>query len=1034
MKKTILAASIGAAMSFGVQAELIISEYIENGNEKALEIANVGANPISLDGFSIAKDINGNNDYSDITPLSGTLGSQKTIVIAYSQASDELKSKAQLVSSRIGFNGDDQIALKNSNGKIIDHIGEPGKVKFAEDTDMRREVHTPSAIWNKDQWSHHAKTDYNHLGVIGDDNGTTPPPEAIAATIMELQGDSWASPYTDPANGKFISDETFIVEGVVTAIQSTGLGKDLPVGFFIQDENGDGDPNTSDGIFVTGKIDGLVVGDKVAVTGKVKEDYGWTKIQPNLVEKIGTGTIAPITVVALDTDEDFDFTLERHEGMLVAFQKESDMRVTRTYGFDYGPKRNNMVVSNGQVNLHPNQNNAPVIHDGVIDTAPERQVDCNQDKRIVVESFEKVSKGTHVPWYPDFGSDNGTGTTDDYIRIGDVLDGFEGVIGYSYSDFRFYVTNTVTKDNFARETSDRTDAPVLKEGGDLRVATFNVLNYFTSVYGNGAPNPTGQNRGALSPEELELQGDKIANAIVAINADIVGLMEVENNGFGDDSAVAHLVAKINNLIDDPKDYYAYVVGNEGDQFVGSDAIANQVIFRANKVTLDTYRLIEMPQQHAPATGKEDGKNYQRDAITPTFLINGTKEKITVSVNHLKSKGSTCWEDAAPVEEGGQAGKDSDKQGSCENFRVSAAYHLGETLQGIDGYKLILGDLNSYGNEDPIMVLTNRDNAPEDHVIKAARDTFIGGDASSGNPLHGAEGAVIDNTYGFINAVKINHPHSYSYSYNDEVGSLDYILISPELKSKFVDATDWNINAGESTLFQYADKNNCLNGECSTRYADPYRASDHDPAIIDLKFNNTVPPVDGKPPVDPEKPETPDTDNPKEPETPDQPIVTLPSEPVNPPADLPEQPEAPVVGEPIKVMLDLTSLETYQPLVDDKAILNIAKITSYQAASSGGDTDYVTLTEKHIEQGWVALQAQVEKAGEYRLTKVIESNTGVTKYSSVPESIIVTDGKDSTLPDGPSFKRNPQSGHGGSIGLFGLMSLLGFGFLRRKLQK
>ncbi|MFX3886999.1 hypothetical protein ACJBV2_10365, partial [Streptococcus suis] len=71
----------------------------------------------------------------------------------------------------------------------------------------------------------------------------------------------------------------------------------------------------------------------------------------------------------------------------------------------------------------------------------------------------------------------------------------------------------------------------------------------------------------------------------------------------------------------------------------------------------------MPSQQAPEvlddSGKviEDGKNYQRDSLAPTFKVKGTKEKLTVAINHFKSKGSKCWEDAAPVEQGGQGGVD-----------------------------------------------------------------------------------------------------------------------------------------------------------------------------------------------------------------------------------------------------------------------------------------------------------------------------------------------------------------------------------------
>ncbi len=1082
MKKSILALAVGTAVSFGAQANIIISETTESsGYNKAIEIANTGTETVPLTGYSLVKASNGGGSWDKSLDLSAyTLAPNETLVIVHNstqegKVSDELLAAADIRDGDVAnFNGDDAIALLK-DGVEHDVMGKKDvREDYNKDVTLRRVDTTPSAVYDSAKFSTHDGSDHSDFGKFS--NEPTPPPVATPSTIQAIQGQSWSSTIDGinvPGN-VYESAGYHEVAGIVTAIQKTALGSDLKVGFFMQAPSDD-DALTSDGIFVeTSNISEVTVGSEVTVVAKVKEDYGWTKlVKVDSVKVIGSETVPAATALrVLESDEDFDFTLERHEGMLIQFDKESDMRVSRTFGFDYGPKRNNMVVSNGQVNLHPNQNNAPAVHNDVIDTAPESQTDCNQDKRIVVESFEAMTKGTHIPWYPDFGSassvpmPDGTTTTDDYVRIGDVLDGFEGVVSYSYGEYRFYVTNTVTKDNFIRETSERTKTPVLKEGGDLRVATFNVLNYFNSPFG-GDSNPTDSNRGALTEPEFQLQGDKIARAIIAINADIVGLMEIENNGFGENSAVAHLVAKINALIDDKAEHYSYIVGNEGDQYVGSDAIANQVIFKASKVSLDTYRLIEMPEQHAQPVvddnGKtiEDGNNYQRDTITPTFKINGTEEKITVSVNHLKSKGSSCWEDKAPVADGGQAGKDADKQGSCENFRVSAAFHLGQELNKINGYKLILGDLNSYGNEDPIMVLTNRDNAPE-HVIKAARNTYIGGDKDVlGTPLHGDDGAVIADTYGYVNVVRQLHPDSYSYSYNDEVGTLDYILVTPDLMNKVVDATDWNINAGESTLFQYADKNNCLDGECSTRFKDMYRASDHDPAIVVLNFDGSVvPPLDPcddpnddscvpwtpigpSDPIDPLDPcDDPNDDScvpwtpigPSDPIDPTEPPVeiTPPSNPVNPPADLPEIPSAPVVGESIKVLMDLTDLGGIALHAGDKVTLNIAKISTFKAAKAGAVSVFVVLTEATIKQGWVELEAEVADSGEYQMTKqIIDGRTGQVVYTSPAETIKVAEkGDDKTKPVDP----NPGHGHGGSTGLFGLLSLLGLGFYRRKMKK
>ncbi len=148
------------------------------------------------------------------------------------------------------------------------------------------------------------------------------------------------------------------------------------------------------------------------------------------------------------------------------------------------------------------------------------------------------------------------------------------------------------------------------------------------------------------------------------------------------------------------------------------------------------------------------------------------------MNHFKSKGSACWEDAAPVEQGGQSCKDLDYQGACENFRVAAAVALGDALANIDGHKVILGDMNSYGLEDPMLVLT--DYTPEKccNTIRAARNFYIAGVEQFGD-----SGTEIKHSYGYLNAVAMKHPDSWSYSFNDEVGALNHLLVSQASNTK-----------------------------------------------------------------------------------------------------------------------------------------------------------------------------------------------------------------------------------------------------------
>jgi predicted extracellular nuclease len=819
MKYSFIASSIAMSLSLSVSAEVMITEYVEGGsNNKAIELYNNGSESVDLSNYSIVRYKDGDETSTFMVALSGTIQPMGVLVVRNNETDTVLDDSINvLTNSSLQHNGGDAVALLNDTS-IVDIVGDVPTVSgWGKDTTLRRMGRVASTVYNENDWISADKDNIDDLGNVNPDGESAEEvvvPDAIATTIMAIQGDGESSPFIESG---YESEDYYQVTGVVTAVQETALGSHMPVGFFLQDLDGDNDTTTSDGIFVESSIAGVEVGTTVTVQGKVTEYYSWTMLTDTAINSIEASftSIEAMPVRMLESDADFDSTLERYEGMLVELDQDADMHVTRTFSFDYDSYRNNMVAAYQRINVTANQLFTPASEEA------SAQQDENEARRLFIESFEEADDGV-VPWYSNYLNasavpmDDGTTTSDDYIRIDDTISGLQGVIGYSYSEYRLYVTNEATSDTFIHN-NDRTAMPDITDG-ELRVATFNVLNYFNSPFG-GDDNPTGDNRGAESETDFALQGDKIAKAIIAMDADIVGLMEIENNGFGENSAIAHLVDKINLLIDDETEYYTYLVSDDAEAtYIGTDAIANQVIYKASKVTLATYRLIEMPEQHA--TEGEDVDNYQRDAITPTFSINGTDQTITVSVNHFKSKGSTCWEDVNLQNE-----EDLDNQGSCENLRVSAAQHLGSELASISGHKLILGDLNSYAKEDPILLLTE---LPAGYSVTPARDTFIGTEA-----MDGASPTSLTTAFGYVNAIDNLNASSYSYSYNDEVGTLDYILVDADTAANnVVAAMDWNINASESSLSDYSTE---YSGDLN-KFDDIYRASDHDPAIIVLNFS------------------------------------------------------------------------------------------------------------------------------------------------------------------------------------------------------
>jgi predicted extracellular nuclease len=99
----------------------------------------------------------------------------------------------------------------------------------------------------------------------------------------------------------------------------------------------------------------------------------------------------------------------------------------------------------------------------------------------------------------------------------------------------------------------------------LKVASSNVLNYFTTL---GA-------RGANTEAEFARQKAKIVEAIAGLDADVVGLMEIENNA---DGAVNDLVAALNAKIGAG----TYAAVNSGK--FGTDQIKVDILYKPARVS------------------------------------------------------------------------------------------------------------------------------------------------------------------------------------------------------------------------------------------------------------------------------------------------------------------------------------------------------------------------------------------------------------------------------------------------------------------
>ena len=384
-------------------------------------------------------------------------------------------------------------------------------------------------------------------------------------------------------------------------------------------------------------------------------------------------------------------------------------------------------------------------------------------------------------------------STGNFFRGGDTIDDLTGVFEYSFGAWKL---RPVSGADYTFDAANPRPASPSDVGGRLTVASFNVLNYFATIdetssnnTGPCGPDGTQDCRGADSEAERQRQLDKIVAALEEIDADVFGLIEIQND---EGEATEQIVDALNAAT--AAGTYDYI----DTGFIGTDAIKQAFVYKTGTVTpVGDFDLLTSDDD---PRFDDDGN---RPALIQTFEEISTGERVTVAVNHLKSKGSACG-----------AGDDSpeDGSGNCDATRTSAAEALADHLAtdptgSGDSDALIIGDLNSYAMERPIAALL---------------------DAGYTDLLQQFEG-----------------PDAYTYLFDGQLGTLDYGLANASLAEQVTGASGWTINADENPLFDYNDT--VLDaGEASFERestalplyeATPYRASDHDPVIVGLALGD-----------------------------------------------------------------------------------------------------------------------------------------------------------------------------------------------------
>ena len=488
------------------------------------------------------------------------------------------------------------------------------------------------------------------LGTRISDDDTVDPPDTMTSdfTMSFSAGDACVAPYT-PAYEIQGSGPSAAITGPVTTEGVVVGDYEGPSptlrGFYLQDVSGDGDTATSDAVFVfNGSNDDVALGDVVRVSGNAGDFQDQTQVSRTFSSPIahcGTATVDPVDVTLPFASAEFP---ERYEGMLVRMPQTLSV----TEHFQLGRFGQVLMSSGGRLQQPTN-----VVEPGAPAAALQAANDLNQ---IL---FDDPTQDQN----PDpilFGRGGQPLSASNTLRGGDTATGVVGVMTYTWAGngaspnaFRVRPVGALGggPPDFQPANPRPSGAPARGENVDVRVAGMNLLNFFDDLDdgtggdqcydGVSQPQTPVDCRGANTATELQRQTAKTVTAVTGTGADVVGVVEIENDGYGPDSAIKYLVDRLNAAAGPGT--YAFVDADAGTgeiDALGNDAIKVGLVYKPAAVT---------PVGQTAALNSEafvnggDNSPRNRPALAQAFEDNTTGSRFVVSVNHLKSKGSACAE-------------------------------------------------------------------------------------------------------------------------------------------------------------------------------------------------------------------------------------------------------------------------------------------------------------------------------------------------------------------------------------------------------
>lgn len=740
-----------------------------------VELANPTGSAVDLTGWKVSYFSASGNPGGSCT-LSGSIAPGGTFLVQEAKGASTTAAAlptsdatcSQTFSATAG-----SVELTAADGTVVDLVGF-GTATRVEGTAAPAPSNTTSISRANRADSDDNRADFT-TGAPSPENSSTAPtagpstPAGSTVTIADIQGTGATAP---------LAGQTVTTRGVVTASYPTGGFN----GFYVQTPGSGGVAKAagqaSDGVFVhTGTAPTAEVGQCYDITGIPAEFNGLTQITKPVLTL--ASNCAPVKATDLATLPVTDADKEPYEGMLVLPQGR--YTITNNYGLN----------TYGQIGLAAGDQPLWTATDRV-DWQQAAAVEAEQAKRHITLDdgsswnymTNTTAKNSPLPYL----------SQDEPMRTGAPATFAKPVI----LDYRFQwnfqptgqiVGATDADDPVVVPNTRPTAAPAV--GGDLKLGAMNVLNYFTDLgkdetgcaaYKDKDGNPVTANgctvRGAWTTSALADQQAKIVAALAMQDADVVGLMEVENSsqfGHDRDATLKTLVDALNAKVG--AGTYAYVPSP-------TVLPATQDVIRLAMI----YKPATVRPVDAPVILDTPAFVNARQPLAQKFASVSTGKEFVFIANHFKSKGS--------------GPDDGTGQGLSEAAREAQAKDLAAWQQQMwpDQAVFMVGDFNAYTEETPIHILTDA---------------------------------------GFTDLVRTFSPESTSYQFNGRLGSLDHALANAKGLALVTGADDLDINADESVAMQYSRRNyNVVDFYAPT----PYAASDHDPVLFGITDQKPAAPL------------------------------------------------------------------------------------------------------------------------------------------------------------------------------------------------